>query len=878
MTTEPKALRLGIVFALFFVSGLAALIYQVLWIKELSLLFGNSAQATAATLTAFFTGIATGNAYWGLRASTLARPLLSYGLLELCITLSAVLYFVIYFAYDGVYPILFSFFENAPIVFTLAKFVLALLLLFPAAFFMGGTLPVMTQYLVRNRDTLGERASSLYAINTFGAASGAIVAGFYLPRVLGIDFSYLFAMGATLLVGVVAIGLGRNAAAQEAGVPSVQNPGKVEEGIETIAPQKLSVLAWLSGFASLALQVLWVRMFAQVLHNSVYSYSAILSVFLIALALGAAIARNLARRQINANWFLPVLLSGIALLIGASPILFYFLTDGGVYLAGDENFFEYLFQIFLITTIVIGPPTVVTGILLPYLFKLAENSLEPTKNNPELTSTSPKLANNVHRGPGETVGRLVTINTIGAILGSFAAGFILLDWIGLWSSIRAIAILYIGAALWLLIARPVKSNADNSTNSAYSSNIKKFAAKLMPIGAVLMLFTVLDSSQLPVVRIDAVGKNEKLLKVWEGADATVAVVQRDGHLRTKMNNWYTLGGTGDMTTQQMQTHLPLQLHPAPKQVFYLGLGTGITAGTALSYKVDEVVVTEIAPSAIHASKEFFSDYTNGLYDDPRVTVIAEDGRNVLRGSKNTYDLIISDLFIPWKAGAGNLYAVEHYEIAFKRLNADGMYAQWLPLYQLTKEEFSIIAHTMQEVFPTVSIWRGNFSGNTAVVALVGHQSASVLSPDAPLVASSILALREHSNGQGDRVPLMAHYAGTLRADDTRLSSAPLNTDSHRRIEYLAPINHRREKAGKVDWFIGQPMLDFIGPYLSEQALSVDPFLLNMDSAWHEAIRAGYYLQASFVAKDRGQEVVGNDTHRARNAYRSQLKKAAAVLK
>jgi len=191
-----------------------------------------------------------------------------------------------------------------------------------------------------------------------------------------------------------------------------------------------------------------------------------------------------------------------------------------------------------------------------------------------------------------------------------------------------------------------------------------------------------------------------------------------------------------------------------------------------------------------------------------------------------------------------------------------MYAQWLPLYQLTKEEFSIIAHTMQEVFPTVSIWRGNFSGNTAVVALVGHQSASVLSPDAPLVASSILALREHSNGQGDRVPLMAHYAGTLRADDTRLSSAPLNTDSHRRIEYLAPINHRREKAGKVDWFIGQPML------------SVDPFLLNMDSAWHEAIRAGYYLQASFVAKDQGHE----DIKEARRAYRSQLKKAAAVLK
>jgi len=138
-----------------------------------------------------------------------------------------------------------------------------------------------------------------------------------------------------------------------------------------------------------------------------------------------------------------------------------------------------------------------------------------------------------------------------------------------------------------------------------------------------MLITLMDTNQLPVVRIDAVGKNETLLKVWEGADATVAVVRRDGHLRTKMNNWYTLGGTGDLTTQQMQTHLPMLLHSDPKNLFYLGLGTGITAGTALNYKVDKVVVTEIAPSAIRASEEFFADHTNGLYNDSRVTVIAE---------------------------------------------------------------------------------------------------------------------------------------------------------------------------------------------------------------------------------------------------------------
>ena len=125
-----------------------------------------------------------------------------YGILELCVTISAVLYFIVYLAYDSLNPYLFSAFESLPVIFTLAKFALALILFFPAAFFMGGTLPVMTQYLVRNPKTLGKRATTLYAINTIGAASGAIAAGFYLPQNLGIKTSYFLAMAITFLVGL----------------------------------------------------------------------------------------------------------------------------------------------------------------------------------------------------------------------------------------------------------------------------------------------------------------------------------------------------------------------------------------------------------------------------------------------------------------------------------------------------------------------------------------------------------------------------------------------------------------------------------------------------------------------------------------------------
>lgn len=837
MITQANALKLTITCILFYLSGLAALVYQILWMKELALLFGNSTQAAAATLTAFFTGIAAGNAYWGRRASTLARPLLTYGVLEICVTLSAVIYFVVYLAYDALYPILFSLFEFAPAIFTVAKFFLALLLFFPAAFFMGGTLPVMTQHLVINRETLGKRASVLYAINTFGAASGAIVAGFYLPQALGTDNSYILAMSMTLLVGLAAIVLGRKTTPREVELSQQKASNQSTQSTEFSSVRSLNMLAVISGFASLALQVLWIRMFAQVLHNSVYTYSAILSIFLIALAIGSSIARQLAKRQINADKFLPALLTVTALLVAASPMLFYSITNGATYVSGAEDFNGYILQIFLIVAAVIGLPTIIIGVLLPYLFKLAEST---------------------HTSPGETVGRLVTVNTLGAIVGSIAAGFVLLEWIGLWASLKAIAILYVIGAVWLLIEHGSKQRA---------------VIKLTPIVGLLLLVTILDTSKLPVVKVNAVKKNEALLKVWEGADATVAVLRRNGHLKTKLNNWYTLGGTDDMTTQQMQSHLPLLLHPNPKQVFYLGLGTGITAGTALNYKVDEVVIAEISASAILASKEFFGEHTNNLHDDRRVTVIAEDGRNVLRGSRDAYDLIISDLFIPWKAGTGTLYSKEHYTIASKRLRSDGMYVQWLPLYQLSEDEFTIIARTMQSAFSKVSLWRGNFSANRPVVALIGHNASSELSADTPLLTTSRLALKQQLNKSGDTIPLIAHYAGTFRSDDRRITSAPLNTDNNSIIEYLAPINHRREKAGQIEWFVRQQVLEFVAPYLNEDALSRDPYLSSIDPDWYDAIQAGYYLHTSHVLKNSNP----NSSSEAKALYESLFIKAASAL-
>ncbi len=842
MTHELRPTVVLIAITLFFVSGAAALVYEVLWMKELSLLFGNTAQAAAATLAAFFSGIAAGNAYWGRRTAHMNRPLRAYGFLELGVASSAVFYFVILLIYDNLYQTLFGVLENAPTVFTLIKFTLSFVLFFPAAFFMGGTLPIMTQFLVRQKNTLGSRASLVYAINTLGAAGGAMLAGFVLPQTLGFQTSYLAAMTATLVVAMAAVVLDRGQSPAAVDSQSISRSeasspaAPVNAGTNPYSPRILTMLAALSGFAALGLQVLWIRMFAQVLHNSTYTYAAILSIFLIALALGGVLARACAQRIENVSAFLPVLLTVSGLLVAGSPLLFDTLTDGGTYIGGEADFFSYMLQIVWMTTVVIGLPVLVLGILLPYLFKLAESG--------------------VH-GPGETVGRLVSTNTIASIIGSVVAGFVLLGWLGLWPSLQMMAGLYIAAAVWLTIERPPQSHG----------------VRFMPVFGVLMLITILDTSRIPVVRVDPVDRQETLLKVWQGADATVAVVRQAGHLRTKLNNWYTLGSTGDTTTQQVQTHLPMLLHKAPKRVFYLGLGTGITAGAALDYDVEEVVVTEIAASVIQASREFFTEHTNGLYDDPRVRVIGEDGRTVLRGGRDRFDLIISDLFIPWKAGTGTLYSVEHYQTSLERLGPGGLYAQWVPLYQMTEAELAIIGRSMLEVFPLVTFWRGNFWADRPVAALIGHRDPTPISTETPLIKASEVALRDHVDGSGDRIPLIAHYAGQLTTDAGLIKAAPVNTDNRPIIEYLAPINHRLERAGEATWFVEEPMLEFMSKHVGRDALADDTYLSELATAWHGAIQAGYYLHASYVLEERHED----DAREAKEVFQDSLHRAAMAF-
>lgn len=759
---------MGKVLVLFFGSGFTSLIYQVLWMRELGLLFGNTSHAAAVTLTAFFIGLAVGGYAWGKCAEKLNNPLRTYGYLELGVSLAALGYFFLVPAYQHIYPFVFSNFSGQENIFLVIKFILAMLFLFPAAFLIGGTLPVMSQYIARDISRMSRKVSILYAVNILGASVGALVAGFYLPIWLGIQAAYLLAVGITVLIGLSAIFISRSTALNTSDTfDHIPQPAHVNAFPITgrLGLSELSILSALSGFITLALQVLWVRMFAQVLQNSVYTFTIIVVVFLVMLAVAAALANALIRSR-----FLPLKSLTLFILLGAvltaiTPLVFDMLTEGLQFYKNTLPWEAYLLQVFGLAFLVMGPPLLCLGTVFPIILRLAEPFGGAT---------------------GKTVGDMVAINTWGAAAGALTAGFFLLDQFGLWSSIYFIAFLYGVVSLYLLI-RILR---------ILGSQAFRFSAVALSLLIVTTLL-VGNSKELPMVYLGFVQDKQNVLETWQGSAATVAVIERQGQISERymvMNNTYILGGSHDRGFEVLQGSLPLSLHENPKNVFFLGMGTGISAAGALPFSLETITVTELVPEVITASETYFSPYLDGLFSDPRVRILAEDGRNYLYGTDQLFDVIIGDLFLPWKAGISNLYSLEHFQTIRDSLSDDGIFMQWIPSAQITFTEFAIISRTMRQVFPQVTIWFGDFSPGRSIIGLLGHQRSSSISQ----TTAKLDVLRPEYNSAA--LPLLAHYIGNL--DVASFVDYPVNKDNRPIIEYRAPIVNQNANARLTTYFSG----------------------------------------------------------------------------
>src|SRR5262249_23754329 len=361
--------------------------------------------------------------------------------------------------------------------------------------------------------------------------------------------------------------------------------------------------------------------------------------------------------------------------------LFVYWTDGLAYVGMRAGLVEYLLRIMALAMVTVGPTAVASGVVLPALWAAWGDR----------TSAAHPL------------GDLSAANLFGGVLGAIATGFLMIPTLGVRGSLLVAAVVYI------LLADLLASPQGRFRLLAY---------------AVLLAIVVANPLRAPLVHLRPAG--ETLHDMVEGASGIVTVVEADGDMQLRLDNYYVQGGSAAATNERRQGLLPLLLHSDPHRVAFIGLATGISASAGSALGVEETTVIELVPEVAAAARAHFAPWNARLLERPNVRLVLDDGRRYLAASRDRFDVIVSDLFIPWHAGTGNLYAWEMYGTVARRLAPDGLFCQWLPLYQLTREEFDIIARTFLAVFPQVSLWRDDFYPDRPVVGLVGQFTPQVL--------------------------------------------------------------------------------------------------------------------------------------------------------
>ncbi len=839
-------------------SGLSSLIYEMLWLKYLSFFLGSSAGTGAVVLAAFFLGLALGSFVIARFLKRRGARFAIYGCIELGIALGAVIF---YYGYQHITTLMtpLALFATADSPWLLiSRFIVATFFVFLPSFFMGATLPILISIYARRAEKSEGIEGRLYAWNTVGAVCGVVLAAFVLPPFIGYAATYGIAFVLNLFLALSFFYL-------DLRCESVSAPLKVESSTATALARPLAILAFISGFGSLALETLWHKMFSLVTINCVYSFAAIMVMFLSGLAAGAPLARLL-KRQNNVNG-MSWLLVGIAVFVAISPLSFYSLTDGLAYIHADKSWSEYVLTLFGLALAVIFVPSVLLGMVLPYLLQGSDRSLTASR-----------------------AATMLCLNTLGAILGALCGGFVL-SHLPHGMAILLVAILYLLAIIfWDRRYQRVRPRA--------------FAIVGMVIILAMVVRTLPDYRRLnPDL--------ETILETYHGPHGVVSVSeahipidsQRKVHdLFIRLNNYYTLGGVGSLEHERRQGELPLYFANRTDSVFMIGLGTGITAGAILNHPIKELGVAELVPEVVDAAKKYFSPYVNGLFSDDRVHMYEDDGRSVLAMGHKNYDVIIADLFDPWGASTGALYSLENFQLMKERLHEDGLFVQWLPLYQLTEEGFGVIARTMLAAFPQVVALRGNFDAEKPTLALVGFKKPTLLdarrleekilnrgsvSDQAKLDTADIFTAKQNYSAQLEtqaqkqfylqlfpRVVTTfpyGFYVADLGWQKERFEKFPINTLDSPVFAYLAPRTVGMEKTATNIWLTGERLAKYLQ---SLQNPAEDPFLARLDDRRKQFVDAGrIYFEYAVASQASYRDTDPTRVYLAKQLFEEYKKKA-----
>ena len=734
---------------LYAASGAAALLYEIAWTRLLTLLMGQTVAAASTALAAIMAGLALGSwaggrvqARW-TGADKHVRALTAYATLEVVVALAAFALPLLLSA--GAPALAWAYADGqASLRFGVMRAALALLLVGIPATAMGATFPIaVAAYAGGPAD-----AGRLYAVNTAGAAVGSLATGFVLIPAIGVRATTWLGIALNLLAAAGARWLAANGsvfAIDAAAVPAKSSRASGAKktavrrdvarasvpALPQAAPQLAAAAAAASGFCALVYEVIWTRLAALIIGPTTYAFAIVVASFIVGLAIGSAIAARMLPRVLRPVEWLGAMLALAA--VGAATAGWYAasrlpLVVAGQVAAPDAAFGAIVTRQAIGTVLLLLPMTLALGAAFPLALATAATPRDDV---------------------GGVSARIFVANTIGAVAGSLAGGFLLLPRLGLHDSLRTTAALGLvsAAAVWVADGR----------DKARATRAWRWRAPIVAAATIVLTVLPAWSPQVlaggaykyaPYIGVADLANDLqtwKLLYLEDGSAATVSVRELAGQRSLVINGKVDASNMGDMLTQRLLGLLPVLLHPHAERVLVLGLGSGVTAASALAPGTTRAVdVVEISPEVVTAS-DYFRRENGDVLRSAGVRLVVGDGRSHLSFTTRRYDVIVSEPSNPWMAGIASLFTREFFETARDRLQPDGIICQWAHTYDISSRDLKSIVGTFTSVFPQSTMW------------LVGDGDLLLIGTTGPSIEAHLNLLSARSR-QGTTVSVLRDVA------------------------------------------------------------------------------------------------------------------------
>jgi spermidine synthase len=729
-----------LIYLAFFASGVSGLIYQVVWVRAFGNVFGNTIYSASLVVAVFMLGLGVGSHRIGAWADRryLSAPgslLRAYGYAELAIAVLGCLVSLTVPHLGTLTALLSGYARGADgwfvpsLVTYTVRFGIAVVLLLPITVLMGGTLTLLVRHLVRQDVSIAPaRVAALYAVNTVGAALGCFLADFALIPAIGFLQTQMVAVALNVLAGIAAVALATVSREAPGGSPKAR-ASRRRSDIAPVAPLQppasvalVSLALGLTGFAALGMEILWFRHATILLGGFRAVFALLLTVVLTGIAIGAAAGGILARRTRHAAGWLMVMQALFAvtavagmLIADARPLE----AAANVATSGVSALSEIWFNVKPLLLLA-GVPSILMGVSFPLANALVQQAESLVASR---------------------AGGLYFANTVGAVCGSIATGFLLLPWLGIQISAAVLA-----GTCALTIAALHASSSSVSTSPAKAGHYVRAYVRdsraALPIGSLVLVVSAVAACVIapPDFTINrAIGnaaQTRNVLSQQEGLTEVVTIAEtNDGRLL--LTNGHAMSSTARLSQRYMRAlaHIPLLMMEAPASVLVIGFGVGNTTHAAtLHPSVRRVEIADLSRTILQHSS-YFESANHGVLKQRQVDVFINDGRQHLQiQNPDTYDLITLEPPPIAYAGVAALYSKEFYALARSRLTSRGYVSQWLPTYQVPTMTALSMIRAFIEVFPQSVL----LSGAQADLLLIGTAGPSIeLDPDQ--LASALLA-------------------------------------------------------------------------------------------------------------------------------------------